>query len=462
MADLLVAHFGPALRTLRVSSLEFPFRVRPDLQRAIEKLLADDAVTVRRFCGVRKQGAYDGIEFDMLTTSDGYSPAVVVPPQYEYVDIGEEASAQCLETGLWLLEREGIRHGILMTPVYYGPYATSIRFQMATSDDAAGTELVNNFFRAVQTAVSDARSYRGKVLSLESSNNYSGLSKGIKVHRLRTVPRNQVILSKQTLDLLDRNVLSFVQRRQRLAAHGQSTKKGLLFYGPPGTGKSHTIHYLAGALKGHTTLLITAEQVALLDEYFALARLLQPSLMVIEDVDLIARRREDRSGPCDESLLNKILNEMDGLRESADILFILTTNRPQTLEAALASRPGRVDQAIEFPLPDAEGRRKLIRLYADRTLIADHVIEAIVRRTEKVSAAFIKELMRRSIQFMLERDGKTETIELVDVENALTEMLFTGGSLNAALLGAAGATGTDIGGTGLAGTTASTTRGRQS
>ena len=48
------------------------------------------------------------------------------------------------------------------------------------------------------------------------------------------------------------------------------------------------------------------------------------------------------------SALNKLLNEMDGLREDAEILFILTTNRPEQLEPALASRPGRIDQAIEF------------------------------------------------------------------------------------------------------------------
>ena len=141
-------------------------------------------------------------------------------------------------------------------------------------------------------------------------------------------------------------------------------KKGLLFYGPPGTGKTHTIHYLASQLPDDTTLLITSEQVALLDHYFQLARFLQPAMVVIEDVDLIARSRETMYGPCDESILNKLLNEMDGLREDAEILFVLTTNRPQNLEAALASRPGRIDQAIEFPLPDEEGRAQLVRLYA--------------------------------------------------------------------------------------------------
>src|SRR5262249_48896215 len=145
---------------------------------------------------------------------------------------------------------------------------------------------------------------------------------------------------------------------------GMPIKKGVLFYGPPGTGKTHTIHYLASQLPDHTTLLITAEQVGWLDHYFQLARFLQPAMIVIEDVDLIARAREEMHGPCEESLLNKLLNEMDGLREDAEILFVLTTNRPEHLETALASRPGRIDQAIEFSLPDESGRRQLIHLYS--------------------------------------------------------------------------------------------------
>jgi AAA+ superfamily predicted ATPase len=86
-------------------------------------------------------------------------------------------------------------------------------------------------------------------------------------------------------------VIHFVGQRQRLSQFQQATKKGLLFYGPLGTGKTHTIHYLAKALEGHTTLLISAEQVGLLAEYMTLARLLQPSMVIIEDVDLIARDR---------------------------------------------------------------------------------------------------------------------------------------------------------------------------
>jgi len=234
-------------------------------------------------------------------------------------------------------------------------------------------------------------------------------------------------------------IQGLVQQGQGAAMRkfGMATKKGLLFYGPPGTGKTHTIHYLIGALPGRTTLLVTAEQVGAIAEYAALARLLQPSVVVIEDVDLIARDRA-QSGVCEQSLLNRLLNEMDGLRENADVLFFLTTNRPEALEEALAARPGRIDQAIEFPLPDAAGRRKLVRLYSARAEIDDETVAEVVRRTEGVSAAFIKELMRRAAQFHLECEPHAERLDLEmnDFEQALEELLFAGGEFNRRVLGA--------------------------
>ncbi len=71
--------------------------------------------------------------------------------------------------------------------------------------------------------------------------------------------------------------------------------------------------------------------------------------------------------------------------------------------------------------------------------MADEIIAEIVRRTEGVSPAFIKELMRRSVQFHLERNGDgAGTINQQDVDCALDEMLISGGGLNLKLLGATG------------------------
>jgi len=254
------------------------------------------------------------------------------------------------------------------------------------------------------------------------------------VHKLPVVKRDEVILPPATLALLERNVLQFVKQRPRLLELGQSGRKGLLFFGSPGNGKTHTIHYLINELVGHTTLLVSGEQVAALAEYMALARLLAPSIVVLEDVDLIARERTQAGSPCQESLLNKLLNEMDGLKPDAEILFVLTTNRPEALEEALSARPGRIDQAIEFPPPDAQGRGKLARLYSQAVQISDEIIEGLVERTDGVSAAFIKELMRRTLQNYVAK-GSAATVEFEDVENALDELVLSSGRLSRRILG---------------------------
>ena len=436
VGSLLKSHFHPVkINDITISEREFPFRVRADLQRAIDRLFSDQT-RILHFCGVRKEYSHEGVSLSDCVIESRHNPALSIPPEYEEIDIGDDSPVRVLKVGLWLLQKNGVRFAVLLTPSGQYGQVTGIKFQAGTPNSPQGTQITQEFFKHLENAILRAESYRGKILSLEmSEHSYTGESTGITVHKLRTVEREQVILPESTLTLLDRNVIQFVRQRERLAQFNQATRKGILFYGPPGTGKTHTIHYLSRALEGHTTLLISAEQVGLLGEYMILARLLQPSIVVLEDVDLIARDRAKMHSACDEVLLNKLLNEMDGLKQEADILFILTTNRPESLEAALASRPGRVDQAIEFPLPDDSGREKLVRLYSQGVDLNDEVVVDVVRRTEGVSPAFIKELMRRSVQFHIERNG-TGAISRDDVSNALDEMLIRGGSLNLKLLGA--------------------------
>ena len=432
-AERLKEHFdSPLLADLVVAKRTFPTGIRADLQRALDQLFAADAKVVDS-TGVKSDYAHLGLVFGNLVHPS--NPAETIPLEFEELDIGEAEPVKCHGDTLWLLEWQGEPCALLLAKHMNFSGGSDLQFFVATRSGEQGEKLSRELFGRLEEAAKNASSYRGKILSLEPSISYSGRTIGIKVHKLRQVARDQVILPPKTLDLLDRNVIRFVTQRARLAALGQATKKGLLFYGPPGTGKTHTIHYLAAALEGHTTLLIAAEQVAYLDQYMALARLYQPSIVVLEDVDLIARDREAMDSPCGEALLNKLLNEMDGLREDANILFILTTNRPQSLEQALASRPGRVDQAIEFPLPDAEGRRKLVRLYSQGMKVSEELVGEIAARTERVSAAFIKELMRRTLQFHLERDGDSE-LTRADLDLALDELLISGGSLNLKLLGA--------------------------
>ena len=118
-----------------------------------------------------------------------------------------------------------------------------------------------------------------------------------------------------------------------------------------------------------------------------MARSLQPSLVVLEDVDIIAQDRESADTTCRSPLLFDLLNQMDGLAEDTDVIFVLTTNRPQALEPALAARPGRIDLAVEIPLPDADCRRRLLALYGRGLSFKGDDLAPLIARTEGVSAA---------------------------------------------------------------------------
>lgn len=431
---LLQVHFNPVpLSDLTITERLFPFRVRADLQRATQALFGGKT-RIFHFSGVQHNHSHEGLNFTALVMPNEHYPPLAVPPEYEEIDIGEDAPVRCPKLAFWLLQDEENKFAVLLCPQSVYGRMEGLKIQVAAPSTPEGTRLTQDFFKRLEEAVLRSESYRGKVLSLESRDTYSGHSAGLLVHRLKSVDREQVILPKKILDLLDRNVLSFSRQREKIGAFGLSRKKGVLLYGPPGNGKTHTIHYLAGALKGHTTFLITAGQMGLLSEYMTLARLLQPSLVVVEDVDLIARDRESMNGPCEESLLNVLLNEMDGLRQDADVFFIMTTNRPESLEAALASRPGRIDQAIEYPQPDEDCREKLVRLYSRGLSLSPELVRLTVGKTKGVSASFIRELMRRSAQFHLERGATSGAISGEDVEAALNELI--GGKFNRRLLGA--------------------------
>jgi ATP-dependent Clp protease adapter protein ClpS len=425
-------HFAGIPRDqLVATSRQFPGHMQADVQVAVDRLFSTSPL---RFFGIYEEHRYETLTFAGLSRN-GRNAQAIAPAQYHEVDVGESLPVKCLNNGLWLCQTDGLRYAVVLSSHREYNRESGTRIEIAVPAGADGAEFVHRCFSELENAVDAARSYRGKILSLDGDSDYRGRSRGVMVHKLPPVRREDVILPEATLKLLDRNVLNFVGSRAQLRRLGQSTRKGILLYGPPGTGKTHTIRYLASNLPGHTTLIITAAQVELLAHYMSLARLLQPAMVVIEDVDLIAGDRDDM-GPCEESMLNALLNEMDGLKQDADILFILTTNRPEQLESALAGRPGRIDQAIEVPVPDEIGRNKLVQLYGRGLPLGETIVAEAARRTKGVSAAFVKELMRRVAQASIARDGGI-AVETSDISEALDDMLFAGGKLNVKLLGGA-------------------------
>jgi AAA+ superfamily predicted ATPase len=279
--------------------------------------------------------------------------------------------------------------------------------------------------------------FRGQVLVVEQAGSTGPNGEPdfqIKFHELPKVTRDQIILPPEVLKVVERNVIGLLAHADALRRAGRNTRHGVLFHGPPGVGKTLVTKYLARACPDYTVILLTGRQLRLVRESCVLARLLQPALVVIEDVDLIAA---DRDQNFDTTLLHDLMDEMDGLGPKADVIFLLTTNRPRILETALAARPGRVDQAIYFPLPDRDCRRRLFAHFAHGLDLARVNVEPLLDRTDGASPAFIEELFRKSALLAAERGEKSDPLRLTnaDFEEAVKELVEFGGAITQQLLG---------------------------
>jgi hypothetical protein len=270
---------------------------------------------------------------------------------------------------------------------------------------------------------------RGQVLSLGGSEYQPGIG-GIVFHRRPALRPEDVVLPAGVLDRVHRHIAGVAAHRETLRSAGQHLKRGMLLHGPPGTGKTHTVRYLIGALPELTVILLAGPSIQYISEAAQMARALQPALVVLEDCDLVAESRDLHPGA--QPLLFSVLEQLDGLDDDADVAFLLTTNRVGVLEPALAQRPGRVDLAIEIPLPDESARRHLIALYARGLPFTASALARAATHSSGTTASFAKELIRRAVLTAAEAN---EPVADPHLERSLDEMLSDAEQLTRSLLG---------------------------
>ena len=348
------------------------------------------------------------------------------PLEYAVKATSLTATTKVVVCGAYLLEPPGLP-----------PFAallsrTALEVLAATPEDAQAA-LDRVLAEALKRNV-----YRGQVLVVEQAG-YAPGGDGehdfqIHFHDMPLVKRDEIILPEDVLKVVERNVIGLLAHADVLRRAGRSTRHGVLFHGPPGVGKTLVTKYLARACPAYTVILLTGRQLRLVRESCILARLLQPALVVIEDVDLIAA---DRSQSFDTTLLHDLMDEMDGLGAKADVIFLLTTNRPRILETALAARPGRVDQAVYFPLPDRDCRRRLFAHFGVGLDLTAVDLEPLLDRTDGASPAFIAELFRKAALMAAERGERSDPLKLTtaDFADAVRELVEFGGVLTQQLLG---------------------------
>jgi cell division protease FtsH len=423
---LLQGHFGADIASLPIVEQKFAFYERPNLHLALQEIIAGPKRQAR-LVGVVTLEEYRGPSLAKLCREASARFYDQGPVEYLDVDLPGNNSLTCVKTGLYLIENEDGPVAALITEQQFS-WPPGIVVEVMAAD----RELAAQFIRRVTGTTRRGTAYRGHVLSL--AQDVHGVLH-VEYHQLPQIERDELILPEKLMDRIERHTVAFTRHAEKLLAAKRHLKRGLLFYGPPGTGKTLSAMYLISQMHGRTVLLLTGGAMCSIETVSQFARMLAPSTIVLEDVDLIGTERPSQTVGAN-ALLFELLNQMDGLADDEDILFILTTNRPEILEPALAARPGRIDQAIEFPPPDAECRRRLFELYGRGLQFEVGNWDTLIERTAGASGAFIRELLRKSAVFAAEEsDDGHLIVKERHINEALTELLVGGGALTQSLLG---------------------------
>lgn len=419
-------HLGADPKELPTTGAEFPLTEHANLQLAIDAVLSDTEILG---FSTRHPG-FGSIGLAELLAGQGMTgPLSFGPVQYTDVEVGDGRVIQCIASALFLAVHEGEPVALVLSRGGDHPMAPS---SLKLEGVSAKHGVVSGLLRELRAAMHEHNVFRGRIISLHQHGHHDTVS--VQFHSVPTVERDGVILPDGTLERLERHTIALTRVADRLRSAGRHLKRGVLLHGPPGTGKTLSVMYLLHAMAGRTTILLTGRGLGLIEQALAIGRELAPATFVFEDIDLVAAERTLPFGS--EGVLFELLNQMEGLAEDEDLLFLLTTNRPDVIEPALAARPGRIDLALEIPLPDEDGRRRLLALYGKDIAIDRATQDALVERSAGVSGAFIKELTRQAwLRGALEdRDAPTGE-NLVGV---LDELLEERSTLTRRLLGQPG------------------------
>lgn len=178
--------------------------------------------------------------------------------------------------------------------------------------------------------------------------------------------------------------------------------RGILLYGPPGVGKTMMAKALANTLGVKLIMLSGAEilykgyegAVAAVKEVFNRARENKPAIILLDEIDAIAPRREAYKSEGNK-VVNQLLTEMDGIRTLRDAVVIATTNRIEDVDPALL-RPGRFDKVVFMPLPNRDERRDIFEKYLGKETCSKVNCDALAALTEGYSGADLASVTREA------------------------------------------------------------------
>ncbi|MDR0898771.1 MAG: ATP-dependent zinc metalloprotease FtsH [Lactobacillaceae bacterium] len=220
-------------------------------------------------------------------------------------------------------------------------------------------------------------------------------------------------------------IVEFLKDPKKYTKLGARIPKGALLEGPPGTGKTLLAKAVAGeadvpfySMSGSDFVeMFVGVGASRVRDLFDNAKKTAPSIIFIEEIDAVGRRRGTGMGGGNderEQTLNQILIEMDGFSGSEGVIVLASTNRSDVLDPALL-RSGRFDRKIMVGAPDVKGREAILNVHAKgKPLAKDVDLAVIAQQTPGFVGADLENLLNEAALMAARNDEKEITAADID------------------------------------------------
>ncbi|MEC9068197.1 ATP-dependent zinc metalloprotease FtsH [Pelagerythrobacter marinus] len=228
-------------------------------------------------------------------------------------------------------------------------------------------------------------------------------------------------------------IVEFLKDPQRFSKLGGQIPKGALLVGSPGTGKTLLARAIAGeagvpffTISGSDFVeMFVGVGASRVRDMFEQAKKNAPCIVFIDEIDAVGRHRGHGLGNSNderEQTLNQLLVEMDGFEANEGIIIIAATNRPDVLDPALL-RPGRFDRQVVVPVPDIEGREKILGVHMKKVPLAPDVNpRTIARGTPGFSGADLANLVNEAALLAARRNKRL--VAMQEFEDAKDKVMM--------------------------------------
>nr|WP_258238645.1 ATP-dependent zinc metalloprotease FtsH [Arcobacter sp. F2176] len=229
-------------------------------------------------------------------------------------------------------------------------------------------------------------------------------------------------------------VVDFLKDPDRYVKLGAQIPKGVLLVGPPGTGKTLLAKAVAGeadveflSVSGSAFIeMFVGVGASRVRDLFEQAKKVAPAIIFIDEIDAIGKSRAS-GGPMGgnderEQTLNQLLAEMDGFAtESAPVIVLAATNRPEVLDPALL-RPGRFDRQVLVDKPDFEGRKEILNVHIKGVKVGKDVdLVEVARMTAGLAGADLANIINEAA--LLAGRAKKEEVTYSDFKEAVERQI---------------------------------------